>query len=49
MITRLTLHTLLAALLVGAAAFAWQAENEGAAVAAARLAAVLGLDAGEDD
>jgi hypothetical protein len=47
MLTRLTLHTLLAAALIAAAAFAWQARDEGTTAAAASLGYVLGV--GEDD
>jgi hypothetical protein len=47
MLTRLLLHTLLAAALVAAASFAWQARGEGTAATAASLGYVLGL--GEDD
>jgi hypothetical protein len=47
MLTRLILHTLLAAVLVGGAAFAWQARDEGGTAAAANLSYVLGF--GEDD
>lgn len=46
MLAKLTLHTLLAALVVAGAAFAWQARDEGLAAAAAGLAGVLGHEIG---
>jgi hypothetical protein len=51
MLVKLTLHTLLAAALVAAAAFSWQASDDGPAASAASLAAVLGSETGlaEDD
>jgi len=51
MLAKLTLHTLLAAILVAGAALAWQARSEGFPAAAASLAGVLGheLGFGEDE
>jgi hypothetical protein len=51
MLAKLTLHTLLAVILVAGAAFAWQAQGEGFNAAAASLAGVLGheLGRGEDE
>lgn len=46
MLTKLTLHTLLAALVLGAAAFAWQARDDGPGPALASFAEVLGRTAG---
>ena len=46
MLTKLTLNTLLAALLVAVAAFAWQARDDGVAGTAASLAGVLGFETG---
>lgn len=46
MLTKLTLHTLLAAILVAGAALAWQARDEGFGAAAASLAGVLGHEIG---
>lgn len=51
MIRRMILQGLLAALIVGGLAFAWQAyaQGEGAAATAASLGAALGHGLGEDD
>ena len=49
MIAKLTLHTLLAVLVVAGAAFAWQARGEGPSTTAASLAEVLGHEIGLDD
>ena len=49
MLAKLTLQTLLAATIVGALAFAWQARDEGIATAAASLSAVLQHSLGQDD
>lgn len=48
MLRKITLHTLLAALLVGAAALAWQARDEGLGRAFTSFARVLGRAAGGD-
>ena len=48
-IAKLTLHTLLAALVVAGAAFAWQARGEGPSTTAASLAEVLGHEIDLDD
>jgi hypothetical protein len=51
MLVKLTLHTLLAVILLAGAALAWQARSEGFTAAAASLADVLGheLGLGEDE
>ena len=49
MMAKLTLHTLLAAILVTAAALAWQARDEGIPDAAANLAGILGHEFGFDN
>ena len=49
MMAKLTLHTLLAAILVAGAAFAWQARERGSSTTAASLADVLGHEIGFDD
>ena len=41
MLTRLTLHTLLAAALIAAAAFAWQARDEGTTAPSQRASGAL--------
>jgi hypothetical protein len=49
MLVRLTLHTLLAAILVAGAALAWQAGSDGPSAVAANLAEVLAPDIGFDE
>lgn len=49
MIAKLTLHTLLATLVVAGAAFAWQAWGEGPSTTAASLAEMLGHEIGLND
>ena len=49
MLRKITFHTLLAALLVGAAALAWQSRDGGLGHAFGSLAQVLSRMAGGDD
>ena len=49
MLVMLTLHTLLAAVLVAGAAFAWQAGSEGPSAVAANFAELLAPSIGFDD
>jgi hypothetical protein len=49
MIAKLTLHTLLATVLVAGAVFAWQAQVEGPAATAASLAEALDYEIGLDE
>ena len=48
MLVRLTLHTLMVAVLVAVAAFAWQAGSDGPSAVAASLAEVLAPGIGFD-